>query len=231
MSNECSYLLHVHDNDIGTIVSLDGFPELHIYYVANKNTVCPVYYGNSYVRCASPGNASITLCINKYNDIVISALDEEENHATVLGEYEFVGRGIHIVNESKELTYLLFTITRYLVSSGSNSGKYGTETRSYRVGEIFMLEFTESGGNGYTWQLELPKGESIELLENVYIPHCSETDKDDQGPMCVNSHRFLFKAIKSGQHFINAAYRRWWEEDELNRKENGKTRQYKITIL
>lgn len=231
-----SYLLHIDDNNRGRSITLSEFPGLKAVYVADENHICSLYYGADNVRCAAKGSVNLTLTINDHPDIVIDSEDETKGHATIVGEYEFRGNGIVIRHESREETYLLFTVTHFALGSGSDSGLYGTETRSYRANETFMIEFTESGGTGHTWQLDIPltSCNALELVQHQYIPHCKDTYEDDQRATCVNTHRFILKTLDpllKGDYTLNAIYSRSWEEDADKRKVGRRTRQFKITLL
>ena len=95
-----------------------------------------------------------------------------------------------------------------------------------------MIEFTESGGTGHTWSLKLAADCGVELVEHSYTPHCEATEEDDQRPGCVNTHRFVLKAVKKGRFYIDALYRRAWEDYGTQQKSRqNKSRQYEITIL
>jgi len=180
-------------------VTLVEHPSLHIIYVGDKEGI-------------------LSLRIND-RDVTLGEHDAERDHATVLGEYEFAGK--FASNE-----FFFFTL-RLLSPSGSDAGAFGTETRNYREGEAFTLDFIESGGTGETWQLKLPV--EIEPLQNAYIPHCVETDEDDQGPGCVNTHRFTLRGTGKGKCSILAFYNKPW--DITRPMAYKKTREYKVMIL
>lgn len=209
------YSLRVDDNiEIGGDLLLPEFPELHIQCTASKNNIWEDNNG-----------ISIVLRVNDKHTVVIHGSDEINQHAVVIGEYEFKGVGVTVVGHE---TTLNFTVRRFVENSGSASGLYGTETRTYRAGQIFILQFMESGGDGRTWRLS-HKG--LVLLEEDYLPHCPDTFEDDQRPSCVNSHRFIMKGMVPGQYIIDAENARFWEYDETKRKVGRKTRQYEVIIL
>jgi len=223
------FMLRIHPDELGRTIMIDEFPELKLLYVAYKNRICPHYF-NEEEPCNEPGGVELELAINGTHKVMLHSSDAIRDHAVVVGEYEFRGSGVIIYHHSRMATYFILTITRYVASSANNSANFGTETRTYRQGCIFMLEFTESGGTGHTWHLKLPKG--LEMLEQSYIPHCEETDEDDQRPGCVNTHRFVLKGVEKGQFFIDATYSRLWEEYGKQQSDGGRrTRQYDIIIL
>lgn len=226
------YRLGVHDKEIGCTVVLPAFPELSIRYEANSNTICPIHYGEQEsTTCTQQGDVSITLRVNERHIVVIHGTDERNDYALIIGEYEFIGRGVEILNESREETFLNFTVRRYVENSGCDSGLYGTETRTYRVGEIFILQFTESGGSGHTYKVMLHNVSGVVLIQEKYIPHCEDTYEDDQRPTCANTHRYLMKGVEPGTFFIDAVYCRFWEDDEEKKRVGRKTRRFEIIIL
>lgn len=226
------YQLCVHHKEIGNTVVLPAFPELNIRYEANSNTICPIHYGEQQsTTCTRQGDVSITFRVNERHLVTMHGADERNDHALVIGEYEFIGRGVEILNESREQTFLNFTVRRYIENSGCDSGPYGTETRTYRVGEKFILQFTETGGTGRTYKLMMHSVKGVVLLQEKYIPHCKDTYQDDQRPDCANTHQFLMKGVQHGHFFIDAVYCRFWEDDEEKRKVGQKTRRFEIIIL
>lgn len=182
-------------------IVLHEFPELKIHYTAYNQSMLIIKVNTH------------TVTINK-DDVLRS-------HVSILGEYVFQGRG----GERKAITFSV----AHQVNCCSDSGDKGTEIRSYREGNVFIIEFTESAGTGHTWNVRPTEG--IVLLEHVYITHCGEIDGDYQSPGIVNTHRFMFKAIKRGEHFIDALYARFWEEDEVKRRVGSRSRQYVITVV
>lgn len=216
------YLLHACNDFIGRRVVLAEFPELHIEFVTQSCT-------------STIDDVSVTLLVNKRYSVTLNNQDVRKNHATVVGEYEFMTQGIEIKNRPlKDETYIIFTVVRRALSSGSDSGVFGTETRTCRVNDIFILEFTETGGDGRTWRLKLPRG--ISLLDNVYIPHCIETEEDDQRPGCINTHRFVLRGTTAGQYTIRAVYNRAWldygtVEKNTDEEKHNRSRHFEVTIL
>jgi len=231
MSAPDYYLVHIHKDSVGKRVMLEDFPELDVLHVAHVNNICPVHYGEKEGPCVDDGTASVELCVNGRHRVRLDARDSQRNHVVVIGEYEFMGDGVLTYQRSRDRTYLVFKVHHYVGNGGNHSGKWGTETRTYRAGDIFMLEVTESGGTGHTWHLTLPASGLI-LLQETYLPHCEESDTDDQGPHCVNTHRFVLKAEQKGHFFIDAVYSRLWEEYGTQQKDGGrKTRQYEVIVV
>ncbi len=82
------------------------------------------------------------------------------------------------------------------------------------INGVFSIELESNPTTGYGWQAEFSK-ESLELVQNIYLPSEPETDgKTGNEPLVGSTGKeiFEFKALQSGKTEITFSYLRPWEQ-------------------
>lgn len=224
MCENHQYTLHLHASQHGKPVRLQEFPSLELIYVDERISLCPSHYGKE-IRCFWEGDVSVTL--QKKGEqgarIVMNDHDAKHSYRTILDGYEFQGQSVRVDNQSPNEVYLLFTVCHHPDATSTSGGYTQTPQRVYHVGQPFIIDFIESTGTGYTWQLALP--DEITLISNTYASHC-DTSLGEDRPGCASTHSFVLKGVKAGQVKIHALYNQPW-----NKTSESESREYEITLL
>jgi predicted secreted protein len=213
MCDKHRFTLLATESQIGKVIVIPEFPALKITLISVDNTLCPSHY-NKQVRCVWAGNLKVTLSVN---DTVITLTDNDAkgDRKKKIGMYDFLGEGVYVKNQSRDLTYLVFSICR-------NPESFD-ETRRYNLGQPFIIELEETPGTGYTWNLELPA--EITLIHDTFSTSCGE---DKVG--CGGLRSFVLKGTSRDTFVIRATYARPWEKDKVQVPGND-IKTYQVMIV
>ena len=125
------YKLPVRKDFINKIIEVPDFPELQIRYLDAENNLCPSHY-NGNIRCFWEGDLNVTLDVNG-NQITINDHDQKKGNVNIVSvhdvQYIFQGIRPHIINDSRDQTYLIFTIKKMAKNQTSiNVNNYSMRT-------------------------------------------------------------------------------------------------------
>ena len=93
-----------------TKIDLPEYPDLNITYINSENNLCASNYFPLIV-CIWEGDISLTLDINNKR-ITLNDHDKRNNKSHQMDDYEFQGIEPIVENQSKDQTYIRFSIKK-----------------------------------------------------------------------------------------------------------------------
>lgn len=95
------------------------------------------------------------------------------------------------------------------------------KTLNVKSGAFFTIELEATPSTGYTWSFEITNKDCIQFVKDEYIP-----SKDTEKLGAPGLHRFIFRAISSGETSIKMKY----EKTFADAKEPAQFRDFNIKV-
>lgn len=188
MCDSQKYKLLISDKLNNQKILFDKFPELDVTYIKGEIKLCPSYYNNNIV-CVQAGNVQITLEINgKFYDLTSNMKDKIK----ISDGYNIKGIQPLVLNKSKDQTYIIILV------------EHCKESKTYNLGQPFIMEFNDNPTTGYSWKLKLSLG--LKLIHDKYSDKCQEGITG-----CGGTRTYVLEGTQKGEQKIIATHGRPWD--------------------
>ena len=207
MCDEQQFSIRVGDSNARQL-HLGAFPELAIVYLRSENNLCASRFGVK-LMCFWEGDLNVTLEVDG-KEIIVNDHDQKNSVSQTIqtDDYSYVFQGIEAIVErqSREHTYLLFSVRRCPIQSAKkNTGNQ--KTYGHALGDPFTVILAENVTTGYAWQVEHSKG--LEILSDVRVNDC-----DTKKVGCGGYRIWTLRGIVRGPQQFTARSVRPWEKNK-----------------